>query len=256
MRNILDAKKKVVEVAIKLKGRRYIFIILRSFCNFIHLLTIFLHSSQTQYIMDVTKLTHVLPTTRKIDTADGLPILIPTKAYRNQNWINSNNGKAIRILSEYLEPAQRLEAAKVKETILFFGSARSRSAEEHEHALHKVQTALNNPNITENDRKQYEHQLKALNRSAWMTKYYTATVELAEKLTQWSVNRVQEFGGYIPYMVATGGGPGMMEAANRGAANVKGAVSIGMGISLPFEAGLNQWVTPELGFEFHYFVSR
>lgn len=205
--------------------------------------------------MDLLKLNHVLPTTKRIETADGY-IHVPTKAYRNQSWINSSNGKAIRILSEYLEPNQRLEAAKVKETILFFGSARSRSPEEHANAVKRVEDGLANPNTPENDRKQLEYRLKALNRSAWMTKYYTATVELAEKLTRWSVNRVQEFGGYIPYMVATGGGPGMMEAANRGAANVEGSVNIGMGISLPFESGLNQWVTPELGFEFHYFVSN
>jgi uncharacterized protein (TIGR00730 family) len=80
--------------------------------------------------------------------------------------------------------------------------------------------------------------------------------ELARRLAAWSVERGARGGGATRYVVSTGGGPGFMNAANRGASDVPGALSVGMGISLPFEAGLNKYCTPELSWEYHYFFMR
>jgi len=88
-----------------------------------------------------------------------------------------------------------------------------------------------------------------------VTEYYTRIQELARQISAWSMTRAKKEGKRV-YSICTGGGPGMMEAANAGAAEVEGAKSIGMGISLPFEAGLNPSVEPENGFEFHYFFTR
>jgi hypothetical protein len=85
-----------------------------------------------------------------------------------------------------------------------------------------------------------------------MSKYYDAARELARRLTDWSLERQ----GRRRYVVCSGGGPGIMEAANRGAADSPGGRSVGLGISLPFEQGCNDWVTRELAFEFHYFFTR
>ena len=85
-----------------------------------------------------------------------------------------------------------------------------------------------------------------------MSKYYDAARQLSHHLTDWSVNKQ----GGRRYVISSGGGPGIMEAANRGASEVKGGRSVGLGISLPFEQGVNQYVSEELAFEFHYFFTR
>ena len=96
--------------------------------------------------------------------------------------------------------------------------------------------------------------LSRLKRTEWMCHYYDIVEETARLLAQWGVSRKEH--GLQEYSICTGGGPGLMEAANKGASSVKGAKSLGLGISLPFEAGLNRYVSPELAFEFHYFFTR
>jgi len=141
------------------------------------------------------------------------------KAYKNLDFLNSRDARTIRILSEYLEPLSRLNKLKVNNTVLFFGSAQANPEDK------------NSP----------------------LTKYYWEAEELAYKLTKWAVQLKHKGKNFV---ICTGGGPGMMEAANRGASRAEGK-SIGMNISLPtMEQSLNPYVSPELSFIFHYFFMR
>ena len=134
------------------------------------------------------------------------------KAYNNSEFLNSKDARALRILSEYLEPKTRFEKHGVEDTVVFFGSARI------------------NPG------------------SVW----YEAARDLAHRLTHWSKQLESKERRFV---VCTGGGPGIMEAANRGASEAKG-INIGLAISLPREEGVNPYVTRELAFHFHYFFMR
>ncbi len=143
------------------------------------------------------------------------------KAYKNLDFINSSEARVIRILAELLEPMQRFRKYNINNTIVFFGSARAKSPEEAE----KNQTFL--------------------------AQYYRDAYELSRRLTIWS-RRLKPSSRFI---VCSGGGFGIMEAANKGAWEV-GGKSIGLNISIPFEQFPNQYISPELNFEFHYFFMR
>jgi uncharacterized protein (TIGR00730 family) len=136
-------------------------------------------------------------------------------AYKNEAFIDGWSGRSLRLLSEYLEPLDRLGQQQIRDTIVFFGSARIRE-------------------------------------TGPLARYYDEARELARIVTQWS-------DGLAPptrrFVVCTGGGPGIMEAANRGAADA-GGKTIGLNIALPFEQAPNPFITPELNFEFHYFFMR
>jgi len=144
------------------------------------------------------------------------------KTYKNLDFLTSRDAREIRILSEYVEPRSRFRHYRITDTVVFFGSARA--------------PAPGAPGAAP-DR---------------LTPYYEAARRLAFLLTQWSK------GLGLPskrFIVCSGGGPGIMEAANRGASEAAG-ISIGLGISLPLEASANPYITRELGFEFHYFFTR
>ncbi len=173
----------------------------------------------------------------------------PEKAYKNLEFLNSPDARTIRILSEFLEPKRRFQVEKISGTIVFFGSARSKQPEEAEKDLAAVEArteeASGNPDPALKD------ELEFARNQVFLSRYYQDAVELARRLTQWS-NTLDPRDRPV---VCTGGGPGMMEAANRGAIEAGGR-SIGLNISLPFEQVPNAYITPELNFEFHYFFMR
>ncbi|UCE42803.1 MAG: TIGR00730 family Rossman fold protein [Candidatus Aminicenantes bacterium] len=142
----------------------------------------------------------------------------PDKAYKNLEFLNSDEARTIRILSEYIEPLARLTEHKVNSTVLFLGSSKAK------------------PDET----------------GSIMSKFYWETEEIAFRLAKWAIKLKPKGKNFV---VCTGGGPGLMEAANRGAARA-GGKSIGMNISIPEEQSPNAYISSELSFIFHYFFMR
>ncbi len=142
----------------------------------------------------------------------------PHKAYKNMELLSSNEARTVRILSEYLEPLSRLTKHKVNNTVLFFGS--SKADPEQKDSL--------------------------------LNKFYWDAEELAFRLAKWAIKLKPKGKNFV---ICTGGGPGLMEAANRGAARA-GGLSIGMNISIPEEQYPNPYISQELSFIFHYFFMR
>jgi uncharacterized protein (TIGR00730 family) len=175
----------------------------------------------------------------------------PEKAYKNLQFLNSPSARPIRILCEYEEPRQRFRDQRVSDTIVFFGSARAKPVSVSQDEIAHLERELGR-STNEVTRTELERTLAVARQRANLGRYYDDTRELARRLTEWDMQRKSN----RRYYVCTGGGPGIMEAANRGAADVQGGRSVGLGISLPFEEKVNQYVTPELGFEFHYFFTR
>jgi uncharacterized protein (TIGR00730 family) len=154
----------------------------------------------------------------------------------------------LRIQCEFEEPRVRLEENGVENIVMIFGSARSKDPTAYQQAVKDLREKVKvDPSV--------QPQLTRLERMSFLTKYHNETVKLARLITEFTLERQKEGTGLPSYLVGTGAGPGMMEAANEGAWRAGGR-SCGFGISLPFEKGLNPYVTPELGFEFHYFFTR
>ena len=160
------------------------------------------------------------------------------KAYKNDTFLSSPDARMLRIVAEYLEPESRFQELRVKDTIVFFGSARIPS---RELATAELEAARKSGG----DLAQAELRLE-------MSRYYEDARRLAYRLTQWSKSLE---GTDRRFVICSGGGPGIMEAANRGASEARGE-NIGLNISLPFEQTDNPYITRRLAFEFHYFFMR
>jgi uncharacterized protein (TIGR00730 family) len=167
-------------------------------------------------------------------------------AYQNEPFLNSPDGRILRILAEYQEPLSRFRREQIQDTVVFFGSARFQGADAARQNLAAVEKTPKAPAA------QQEKELKRARAAVDMARYYEDARRLAHLLTEWSIQ--------IParrrrFVVTTGGGPGIMEAANLGA-HEAGGKSIGLNINLPFEQNPNSYITPSLNFEFHYFFMR
>lgn len=190
------------------------------------------------------------PTNINVNAKSHQTIKTATKAYENLKFLNSRESRTIRLLSEYLHPEQYLKKYNIKNTIVFFGSARSISSIDYKNRRNILLQKLGNAK-DEKEQNKLTIELKNLERLEFTTKYYDEGVKLSYKLAEWSktLNYNERF------YICTGGGPGMMEAANKGA-YLADSPTIGLNITLPFEQIPNQFITPELNFQFHYFFMR
>ena len=183
-------------------------------------------------------------------------------AYENTAFLNSAEGRLIRIVAEFVEPLARFRKEQIQDTVVFFGSARFRGREEADHALELLDNTGSTrpapsdeqpasiPAIVEGTATDLQRRRAVA--AVEMARYYEDARRLAQLLTQWAKS--------IPsrrhrFVVTSGGGPGIMEAANRGA-HEAGGKTIGLNIRLPFEQSPNPYITPSLNFEFHYFFMR
>lgn len=203
------------------------------------------------------------------------------KAYKSEKFLNSRDARPIRMLCEYQDTQSRLRDNGIWGTILFFGSARCSSSDDHAKKQAELEHEVHSAHANSKEKADAELKLSRHNKLKWVCEYMDKTTELARRITEWGLTKEAfatvkkivheqiDQGDMVdpsqkhqtevpvsPLIISTGGGPGLMEAANKGAALVPGGRSIGMGISLPFEPGLNKWVTPELAFEYHYFFTR
>lgn len=172
---------------------------------------------------------------------------MPKLAYEDRIFMESLGARPLRILAEYLDPLGRLRRAKVGDTIVMFGSARTYSRETAERKCREVERAARG-------RRNGEWRLKigAARSLLQMSRYYEDARQLSRRITEWAMTL-----GTDPrrFVICSGGGPGIMEAANRGAAEA-GGHTIGLSIQLPHEQRPNPYISPELNFCFHYFFMR
>jgi len=178
---------------------------------------------------------------------DPTPLDSASLAYENSDFLNSPDARILRIMAEYTEPMTRFRRERIQDTIVFFGSARFDALD---NAHQKMQLLENTGSVATSTEAEAERKLAAA--GVEMARYYEDARQLAHLWT--------EFARKLPgkrhrYVITSGGGPGIMEAANRGAYEA-GGKSIGLNIKLPFEQRPNPYITPALNFEFHYFFMR
>ncbi|PYS06012.1 MAG: lysine decarboxylase [Acidobacteria bacterium] len=168
--------------------------------------------------------------------------------FLNTEFLKSPAARTIRILSEYLEPAERLRRARIRDTIVFFGSARSPSPEQAAQQLAEVNEQIVRAGSVSAELSEARTRAGTAVRLA---RYYRDAVDLSRRLTEWS----KSLTGNYDFIICSGGSGGMMEAANRGA-SLAGGKTIGFNIQLPHEQAVNSYVPRELVFNFYYFFMR
>ncbi|MFP5227929.1 MAG: TIGR00730 family Rossman fold protein [Acidobacteriota bacterium] len=183
-------------------------------------------------------------------------------AYENANFLNSADGRLMRIVAEYLEPLARFRHERVQDTVVFFGSARFRGRDETDHDLELLDNTGSVKAAPSEEQpakardiaagQASELQRKRAVAALEMARYYEDARRLAQLVARWAQTIPSN---KLRFVVTSGGGPGIMEAANRGAFEA-GGKTIGMNIRLPFEQSPNPYITPSLNFEFHYFFMR
>ncbi|HTV14307.1 MAG TPA: TIGR00730 family Rossman fold protein [Acidobacteriaceae bacterium] len=187
------------------------------------------------------------------------PLASASLAYENDTFLNGPDGRIIRILAEYSEPLSRFRRERIQDTVVFFGSARFRALDEASHDLELLEnTGSQQPAPEEEqpsrlpDGETSELRRRRAEAAVEMAHYYEDARRVAFLLTQWAKALKSRRNRFV---VTSGGGPGIMEAANRGAWEA-GGKTIGLNIKLPFEQMPNRYITPALNFEFHYFFMR
>jgi uncharacterized protein (TIGR00730 family) len=175
----------------------------------------------------------------------------PKSPHEDPTFMRSTPARPIRILAEYIYPLAQLKKEGIGDTIVMFGSARIPSREQAATHYHRLKT-LNTNKLSAPKLKLHRIALREARNSLEMSGYYEEARELAHRLTTWSLSL-----GPRPrrFVVCSGGGPGIMEAANRGAYEA-GGKSVGLSIELPHEQFSNPYISPELSFNFHYFFMR
>lgn len=178
---------------------------------------------------------------------------VPTiKAYKNLDFLAAPGSRHIRIMCELQEPMKRLSDCEVDNYFLFVGSAFVRHPHERATLITDLEAKATSAECPQ-EAASAQEKLADCKRIQPMDKYYLLAMELAERLAQWSKDRKSH--SLSTYHVATGGGPGIMEAANKGASSV-GELTLGFGATRAEWGKMNDYVSQEAGFEFHYFFMR
>ena len=197
----------------------------------------------------------------KLSAENPDPLESAPLAYENDQFLNSPDGRMLRIMAEYSEPMARFRRERIQDTVVFFGSARFRALDEANQQLELLEnTGSTKPaphaeqpaRAGESDEETTDLKRTRAEAAVEMARYYEDARTLARMMTEWSSKLP---GRRHRFVITSGGGPGIMEAANRGAWEA-GGKTIGLNIKLPFEQMPNPYITPALNLNFHYFFMR